>query len=93
MCKITGTRRYSKDLAQGGLEILCILTFDGFFKDITTVEKLIKKSLAIPAQQVETPANMKHPLENSSEDGPSRKKARTVSTKMLTLKQFAMEKS
>ena len=74
MCKITGRRQYSKDLAHGGLEIPCILTFVGCF---TTVEKLIKKSLAIPTQQVEIPANMKRPLENSSKDKPSRKKACT----------------
>ena len=74
MCKITGRKRYSIDLVQGGLEIPCTLTFEGCFKDITMVEKLIKKSPAIPAQQVET---MKRPSEYASEDEPSRKKTHT----------------
>ncbi len=77
MCKITGRRRHSKDLAQGGLEIPCTLTFEGGSKDITKVEKLIKKSLAIPAQQEETSADKKHPSEYASEHEPLRKKTRT----------------
>ncbi len=28
-CRITGSRRYSTDLPQGGLEIPCMLTFSG----------------------------------------------------------------
>ena len=40
MCKITGRRRHSKDLAQGGLEMPCTLTFEGCSKDITKVEKI-----------------------------------------------------
>lgn len=77
MCKITGRRRQSKDLAQGGLEIPCILTFEGGSKDIPKVEKLIKKSFATPAQQEETPADKKRPSEHASEDEPSKKKTRT----------------
>lgn len=70
MCKITGRRRHSKDLAQGGLEIPCILTFEGGSKDITKVEKLIRKLLT---KQGETPADMKCPSEHASKDEPSRK--------------------
>ena len=77
MCKITGRKWHSKDLAQGGLEITCTLTFEGCLKDITKVEKLIKKSLATPSQQKETPADMKCPSEYASEDEPSRKKTHT----------------
>ena len=29
MCHVTGNRQYSRDLPQGGLEILCILIFTG----------------------------------------------------------------
>ena len=73
--QITGRRRHSKDLVQGGLEIPCTLTFESGSKDITKVKKLIKKSLATPAEQEETPAD-KHPSEHASEDEPSRKKTR-----------------
>ena len=38
---------------------------------------MIKKSLATPAQQEETPADKKHPSEHASEDEPSKKKTRT----------------
>ena len=33
-CRVTGSRRYSQDLPQGGLEIPCMLTFRGEAKDI-----------------------------------------------------------
>ena len=62
---------------QGGLEIPCTLTFEGGSKDITKAEKLIKKSLATPVQQEETPADKKRPSDHVSEDEPSRKKTRT----------------
>ena len=77
MCKITKRRRHSKNLTQGGLEIPCTLTFGGGSKDIAKVEKLIKKSLATPAKQEETPADMKRPSEHACEDEPSGKKTRT----------------
>ena len=73
MCKITRRRRHFKDLAQGGLEIPCTLTFEGGSNDITKVEKLINKSLATPAQQEETLVDKKCPSEHASEDEPSRK--------------------
>ena len=33
-CKVTGQRRYSSDLLQGGLEVPCLLTFSGNSKEI-----------------------------------------------------------
>ena len=33
-CRVTASRRYSGDLPQGGLEIPCMLTFEGGAKDI-----------------------------------------------------------
>ena len=41
-CKVTGSRRYSADLPQGGLEIPCKFIFTGISKDIEKVKKLIK---------------------------------------------------
>ena len=43
-CEITGPRRYSADLPQGGLELPCKLLFSGSSKDITKVENLLKKA-------------------------------------------------
>ena len=45
-CQVTGHRRYSRDLAQGGMEIPCELTLQGTKKDIKKFRALIdnKKS-------------------------------------------------
>ncbi len=40
-CRITGSRRYSTDLPQGGLEIPCMLTFSGQRQNINKVKALI----------------------------------------------------
>ena len=93
MCKITGRRRHSKDLAQGGLEIPCTFTFEGGLKDITKVEKCIQKSLATPTQQEETPADKKRPSEHARKMSLLERRHAHGLTKMLTLKPFAMEKS
>ena len=46
-CVVTGNRRYSSDLIQGGLEIPCSLVFRGKEKLISTVKNLLglKKKL------------------------------------------------
>ena len=44
-CRITGTRQYSADLPQGGLEIPCVLTFEGDKKEVTKIRKLISKKV------------------------------------------------
>ena len=41
-CRITGCRKYSSDLRQGGLEIPCILLMKGKSKDIQNLKKLLK---------------------------------------------------
>ena len=40
-CKITGKRRHSKDLPQGGLEIPCTLIVVGRKNDVAKVKKLV----------------------------------------------------
>ncbi len=40
---VTGSRRYSGDLPQGGLEVPCLLKFEG---NVTKAEKLIKSALS-----------------------------------------------
>ena len=44
-CRITGTRQYSADLPQGGLEIPCVLTFEGDKKEVMKIRKLISKKV------------------------------------------------
>ena len=43
-CRVTGERRYSADLSQGGLEVPCILLLRGSSRDIEKVKKLLKLS-------------------------------------------------
>ena len=43
-CRVTGSRRYSADLIQGGMEIPCVLLFSGSTKEIKKVKKLFKHS-------------------------------------------------
>lgn len=45
-CEVTGLKRYSQDLVQGGLEIPCDLIFEGKEKDI-------KKQSLLPSHRVE----------------------------------------
>ena len=40
MCEVTGTRQYSEDLSQGGLEIPCTYTFVGEKKYIDKLSRL-----------------------------------------------------
>ena len=42
-CQVTGTRQYSADLTQGGLEIPCELLFKAKAKEIEKIKKFIKK--------------------------------------------------
>ena len=43
-CVVTGVRRYSRDLPQGGLEIPCRIIFTGEPKDIKKLVKLTCKA-------------------------------------------------
>ena len=47
-CKVTGARRYSADLPQGGLEIPCTLTFQGDAMIITKVSQLFQTIITSP---------------------------------------------
>lgn len=52
-CQVTGARRYSSDLVQGGLEVPCTYTFVGTGKDIAKAKKLL--SLAPSTSLTEPP--------------------------------------
>ena len=47
-CRVTGSRRYSQDLPQGGLEIPCMLTFRGEAKDIEKIRKIASTHDKVP---------------------------------------------
>jgi len=42
MARVTGHRRYSSDLVQGGLDIPCILRFTGHQQHIKKLKKVVK---------------------------------------------------
>ena len=60
-CEVTGDRRYSSDLPQGGLEVPCDLIFEGKKKYIQKIEKLITNSekKTVEGVAVETLPEMK----------------------------------
>ena len=64
-CQVTGRRRHSADLPQGGLEVPCTLTFVGQSQDINNVRKLV--SLA-PAKSIDPPPPKKMNVQVIVED-------------------------
>ena len=79
-CRVTASRRYSGDLPQWGLEIPCMLTFEGGAKDIAKASKHVRYALSTSPEtstkepnpetssQDEPPKKMKH---DSQDDGTS----------------------
>ncbi len=61
-CRVVGSRRYSADLPQGGLEVPCTLTCVGSVKDVRKAERLVRSALT-PAKQLllNTTPNEKEP--------------------------------
>ena len=49
VCRVTGSRRYSEDLVQGGLEIPCVLRFEGDTKHSAKAKNLVESALAVTA--------------------------------------------
>ena len=68
-CRVTGSRRYSQDLPQGGLEIPCMLTFRGEAKDIEKIRKLVRYALSLrpEAATEDEPPNKK--IKFDTQDG------------------------
>ena len=63
VCRVTGSRRYSEDLAQGGLEIPCVLIFEGDAKLTAKAQELVESALATTAAYL--PASKKRKLDDS----------------------------
>ena len=70
--RTTGGRQYSKDLPQGGIEIPCVLIFEGDSKDLSKVEKLISPIL-------DSPSESKKKLDCNSDVPPESKKKKVDS--------------
>ena len=51
-CEITGNRKYSHDLPQGGMEVPCVLKFMGEFVKIKKVKQLFKEAPVDKAEEV-----------------------------------------
>ena len=49
-CEVIGRRRYSHDLIQGGLEVPCMIHFEGQHKDILKLEKIVKFALSFSCE-------------------------------------------
>ena len=47
-CLITGTKRYSRDLVQGGMEVPCIYMCEEEAQEISEAEKLLSQILCHP---------------------------------------------
>ena len=56
-CTVEGNRRYSNDLAQGGMEIPCKLTFKGPLKELQKVQKYFSSALKIQIHITNTSSN------------------------------------
>lgn len=46
-CCVTGHRRYSADLPQGGLEVPCTLRFEGEVKEVAKLKKFVKPEMGV----------------------------------------------
>ena len=72
LCRVSGSRRYSADLLQGGLEVPCVLTFQvSKIKDIGNAKNLIDSESApfhIKVGEVEKTKELNH---LSTDDAPA----------------------
>ena len=58
-CKVTGSRQYSHDISQGGLEFPCLLIFTGDPKYIQKVKKAMSSASAAAKSKVATSESSK----------------------------------
>ena len=58
-CKVTGSKQYSRDISQGGLEIPCLLIFTGDPKYIQKVTKATSSASAAAKSKVATSKSTK----------------------------------
>lgn len=63
-CQVSGSRRFSDDLVQGGLEIPCVLRFEGDTKVTAKAKRLVESALLAPT--VDLLASKKRKVEDAS---------------------------
>ena len=68
-CRVTASRRYSRDLPQGGLEVPCVLTFQGGAKDIAKVSKLVSYALSLCPEAATKDEPPKKRIKCDTQDG------------------------
>ena len=74
---MTGHRRFSEDLVQGGLEVPCVLRFDGDTKVTAKAKKLVESALSTttavccPVSKKRKVTNVPPILPNNGEDAGS----------------------
>ena len=79
-CKITGPRRHSSDLLQGGLEVPCKLIFKGDAKYVFKVAKLIK-----PFEM----KKRKHDKEGNEESQPSKRYKDSIQNSAINVEEMS----
>uniref|UniRef100_A0A1X7USE7 HIRAN domain-containing protein n=1 Tax=Amphimedon queenslandica TaxID=400682 RepID=A0A1X7USE7_AMPQE len=84
-CEITSSRQHSHDLPQGGLEVLCSLTFHGDQETISKVQKLLKDA---PLEEVPMVVTTK---DSVTMDEPLKKKPKEVVLIPLLLNLWQLE--
>ena len=79
-CEIIGSRGFSQDLPQGGLEVPCILEFVGTSKNIAKAKKLIDESLIDQASKINHVSEMtKQKIQLMNLVHPQQKKVKLIS--------------
>ena len=69
-CLITGTKRYSRDLVQGGMEVPCIYICEGEAQEISKAEKLLSQILCHPdlPTSIRLTTNLNEDVSNLSDE-------------------------
>ena len=91
LCRVFGSRRYSWNLIQGGLEIPCILTFEGDAKLTSKSKKLIECALE-PKSVRDQDSPVSPPSKKRWTDNPPRNKDPEVWIEIGGLALSTMEK-
>ncbi len=76
-CTFTGSRHYSGDLPQGGLEVPCLLKFVGDEKQLAKAKKLINSAMSSASRQ-DGPAKGKRKVEDKTTRSPANQEIEPV---------------
>ncbi len=68
-CEVTGGRRHSEDLIQGGLEVPCIIFFRGSVKDVRKLKILVEHAMSYSCESESSNDTNSEPNNNSKHTG------------------------